>query len=379
MQRSLSTGLLALLFTAPAAAQVSKCDFGHSITTGCHADGTGYAIITGLDPDGSFEIRWNGDEATGGTQLTGLQNGNYWVSVFDGYACEVIINFTIDCPPPGGGTGPKPDDSPCLFRTQTQGGWGSPGRGRNPGAYRDAHFAQAFPQGLEIGCGSRRLRLTSASAVQAFLPSGSNARMLNPGTLVDPGNSYRNVLAGQLVALTLSVGFDAANPAFGASNLPLGQAYLGSGTFQGWTVQQLLTEANRFIGGCGSAYSAAQLNNALAMVNESFVDGTANSGALSCHPPGAPKTTDAALATMLLHPNPANAELWVHLTTSADAQGQLLLRDAMGRVVVERRAIHLPAGVQHTMLDVSGLANGTYFVELEYNGQRTVQRVLVAH
>ena len=379
MQHTLPSGLLALLFAAPLAAQVSKCDFGHTITTGCDADGTGYAIITGLEPDGYFEINWNGSEALGGTQLTGLENGEYWVSIFDGFACEVIGTFTIDCPPPGDDPDTGTDDSPCAFRTQTQGGWGSPGNGNNPGAYRNAHFANAFPNGLTIGCGNRRLRLTSAAAVQAFLPSGSNARMLNPGTLVDPGNSYRNVLAGQLVALTLSVGFDAADPAFGASNLPLGQAYITGGTFQGWTVQELLDEANLFIGGCGSAYTAAQLNNALAMVNESSVDGTHHTGALGCHPPGTPKTTDAALATMLLHPNPANAQLWVHLTATADVRGQLLLRDAMGRVVVERRAVHLPAGGQHTLVDVSGLANGTYFVELEHNDQRTVQRLLVAH
>src|SRR5215510_9913562 len=39
------------------------------------------------------------------------------------------------------------------FRTQTQGGWGAPPAGNNPGAYLHAHFATAFPTGLTIGCG----------------------------------------------------------------------------------------------------------------------------------------------------------------------------------------------------------------------------------
>jgi hypothetical protein len=38
-----------------------------------------------------------------------------------------------------------------AFRTQTQGGWGSDAAGDNPGAYCDAYFGEAFPEGLVIG------------------------------------------------------------------------------------------------------------------------------------------------------------------------------------------------------------------------------------
>lgn len=95
------------------------------------------------------------------------------------------------------------------FKTFTNGGWGTSCNGDNVGCYRDANFSAAFPNGLTIGCGSNTMTLTSSAAVEAFLPSGSSARKLNVGNLVNPGNSYKNVLAGQLVALTLSSVFDA--------------------------------------------------------------------------------------------------------------------------------------------------------------------------
>lgn len=62
------------------------------------------------------------------------------------------------------------------------------------------NLAVAFPAGITIGCNNRTLSLTSAVAVMDFLPSGLKPRMLNMGHWSDPGPSYRNVLAGQLMA-----------------------------------------------------------------------------------------------------------------------------------------------------------------------------------
>jgi hypothetical protein len=115
------------------------------------------------------------------------------------------------------------------------------------------------------------------------------------------------------------------------------------------------------------------------MVNESSVDGTTNTGAIGCAHPGTPKLMDGTESSLLIHPNPANTQIRVHITTDRDGQGILLMRDAMGRVALGRRVVFLHGGEQSMVLDVSGLANGSYFVELEHNGQRTVQRLLVAH
>ncbi len=170
---------------------------------------------------------------------------------------------------------------PGMYRTQTPGGWGATPNGNNPGAYLHANFDQAFPNGLTIGC-DNQLVLTSAQAVTDFLPSGTTPTTLPDGIMTNPGSTYNNVFAGHLVALSLSAGFDAYDANFGSGSLGLGNLSLDQGEFAGWTISQLLEEANNAIGGCGSAYSFSALSGALASVNENFVDGTMDGGAVDC-------------------------------------------------------------------------------------------------
>lgn len=176
----------------------------------------------------------------------------------------------------------------CQLRTQTMGGWGAPPKGNNPGKYLHTHFAAAFPAGLSIGCQSGyTLKLTSAQAVTSFLPSGGQPRALT-SNLVNPGSGYNNTFAGQVAALALSVGFDAFDPNFGLSSTPLGSAIINSGTFTGMTVQQVLDEANKALGGCATTYSISALNSIVSSINESFVDGIAVNPALLSCPVGCP-------------------------------------------------------------------------------------------
>jgi hypothetical protein len=155
-----------------------------------------------------------------------------------------------------------PDDK---LRTQTQGGWGAEPNGGNPGAYLHANFDAAFPDGLQVGC-DYTIDLTSAQAVTDFLPNtGTPAALTQDYT--DSGALPGNTLAGQVVAATLSVGFDAYDADFGEADSSLADAVVTSGTFMGWTVAEVLAEAEKVLGGCESEYDA-------------FVDGTEDSGFL---------------------------------------------------------------------------------------------------
>lgn len=170
---------------------------------------------------------------------------------------------------------------PGQLRTQTIGGWGAPASGNNPGVYRDANFASAFPNGLTIGC-ANTLTLNSAQSVQAFLPSGGSPSALPAGAMVDPGLGYNNVFASQLVGITLSLGFDAYDPNFGASEFALANVVYAGGPFAGMTLSQVVAIANQAIGGCPTPYTIAQLNTALTAANENYVDGTQDNGAFTC-------------------------------------------------------------------------------------------------
>lgn len=362
---------LGLFLVAPGLAQVDDCNFTYTLTTGCSADGTGWATVSNITSKaGPFSIHWNGAEAAGGNTITGLGDGEYFVTVFDIGQCGVVQTFTIDCG--------EQEGNGCIFRTQTQGGWGTQAHGNNPGAYRDANFSNAFPNGLEIGC-TNKLRLTNSAAVAAFLPSGSNARPLNTGTMVNPGRSYRNVLAGQLVALSLSVGFDTYDPGFGASNGLLANAVVQSGTFQGWTVQMVLDEANQFIGGCASQYSASQLNAVLSAINENFVDGNTDNGFLGCEGSKSIPASGTDRVTVHVHPNPATDRLTVLFPSDPFGPTTLSIYDIRGGLV---RTLVVPAADSNeqrlVVMDLDGMPNGSYILAVDQLAHRQVRQLVVA-
>jgi hypothetical protein len=170
------------------------------------------------------------------------------------------------------------------FKTFTQGGWGTVCNGGNPGCYRDLNFQVAFPDGLTIGCGNNTLTLTSSLAVEEFLPSGSTPRALDNGSLIDPGATYDNVLAAQLVGVTLAVGFDVYDPNFSSNSNAFSDLIINSGTFSGMTVGTFLQIANQSIGGCNSNYSFSDLNATATAINENYDNGTTNNGYLVCNP-----------------------------------------------------------------------------------------------
>lgn len=165
------------------------------------------------------------------------------------------------------------------FRTQTQGGWGAPAHGNNPGKYLHDHFTGAFPNGLTVGC-TYKITLTSAQAITDYLPGGGTPAVLT--TNYTNPVKLKNNLASQLVTLTLSVQFDLFDPKFSSSTLALGSLVIGSGPFKGMSVNDFLKEANKVLGGCPSNYTAAQISDVLTAINENFDDGTANGGFLVC-------------------------------------------------------------------------------------------------
>jgi hypothetical protein len=172
--------------------------------------------------------------------------------------------------------------SPCgMLRTQTQGGWGAEPSGNNSGTYLHANFDAAFGGSFYVGCPNGfYVELTTAQAVTNLLPTGGKAAALTSSS-VDPA-SIKNVLVGQLVALKLSVTFDAYDANFGQSSVALGNMIIGSGTFQGGTVSQFLEIAEQVLGGCSTEFTLEQVNEAASAINQNFVDGKTNNGFLVC-------------------------------------------------------------------------------------------------
>lgn len=203
----------------------------------------------------------------------------------------------------------------CQLRTQTPGGWGAPANGNNPGVYRDANFDSAFPSGLTIGCDNTMI-LESASEVQAFLPSGGTPSALPAVGNVDP-NTVTNTFAGHLVAIKLSVGFDNNDPLFGQSDLALENAVLSGGTFEGYSVSEIIAIADQVIGGCSDEFTPSQLTDALSAINENFVDGTQNNGAIVC----SQECTEVMIRTITATDNCQNQSIVQQVITIEDTTG----------------------------------------------------------
>jgi hypothetical protein len=351
----------AFLFTLCSAQ--AQCALDFDIDGGCISLDNGWVAVSNIT-GATFPatISWNTGDVT--AYVSDVANGTYTATVTDAAGCTVSKSVDVDCSDLGG----KKD---CQLRTQTQGGWGAPPNGNNPGSYVHANFATCFPGGLTIGC-TNTLTLTSAQAVTDYLPAGGGSSVLPAGNKVDPVG-YKNQLAAQLVAASLSVAFDACDPNFGpAVGYSLGDAQLNTGIFSGWTVQQLIDEANSLIGGCGSTYSANQLKSALDMVNNNYVDGTGNNGNIDCVKKDTPVEKSIAVTSkdnISLFPNPSNGQVNISITSTSDASPQLQILDVTGRVMSATRTLAVNAGVEqiHTF-DLSDYTAGVYYARVQLNG-----------
>lgn len=208
-----------------------------------------------------------------------------------GAYCAYVVRACGTKVPPPPPPCVDPYEPPCLaYRTITQGGWGTTAHGHNPGWYRDTHWPLLLQQGLpQIGCAAtgRVLTFAASSDVVVFL----SATRGTPALLdVTAGVSTPNsIMAAQLLAATLNVAFDEADPDdFGRCPDLLRDLCFGSGTpCANQTVASVLSAANQLIGGCPASMpfagmSLSAMNGCLTAINENF-DGSVPVGDLvSC-------------------------------------------------------------------------------------------------
>lgn len=164
--------------------------------------------------------------------------------------------------------------------TYTQGGWGATPHGNNPGTLLWKYFCSVYPNGLVVG-GKYTCTFTSASAITNALPLGGTPAVLTKN-LKNPTSG--NTFLSQTVALKLNVDFSARG------YLPLNQSALGNmklttGEMAGYTVNQVLSIANKVLGGqtsyLPSGVTVSDLCDIEAAINGNFDNGTTNNGYLS--------------------------------------------------------------------------------------------------
>jgi hypothetical protein len=162
------------------------------------------------------------------------------------------------------------------YKTFTQGGWGAKPSGNNPGKFLSDKFKTVYPGGYVSVGGTKTIKLTSAYAVEKFLPQGGSPAKLTQN-YVNP-TSQISVFAGQVLALRLNVDFSARS----LTRKGLGTLTVVSGELAGKTVNQVLSLANSVLGGGSLPYglTLSELNDVVSKINENFDGGTQNNGYL---------------------------------------------------------------------------------------------------
>jgi hypothetical protein len=337
---------------------------------------------TGLSVDfnnGAFVMSTSAADVLAALNSVGNNNVNvnWGFNSATGQAANLQTVQVVNCvtpPPPDCGQG----------RTQTMGGWGQGAAGNNPGSYRDAHFASAFPTGVTIGLPGRSAKWTTALAVENYLPAGGPSSVLPAGNLVNPTtNQLKNNASGQVLTLSLSVGFDDADPNFSPSGTPLRDYIIGSGPYAGTSVGAFLVIANTVLGTAGStATQVSNVQSTAAAINENFVDGTTDNGYLDC-PQARPAigiTNDPSLASVAVatsigagaFPNPSRGQFRFNLS-QVQPGAQILIVNARG-AIIERR---LTGNSQTFNFDLKKYGVGVYMIKVVSGSDIKTTKVIV--
>jgi hypothetical protein len=204
-----------------------------------------------------------------GTQLAAGTTTTITVTATDSAGNSITKTFTVTvgaCPP--------------TQTTYTQGGWGAPPNGNNPGTLLWKYFSTVYPNGLTVG-GTYTVKFTSASAITNALPlTGTPAVLTKSATNPTSGNTFMS----QVVALKLNVDFSAKGLLF-INQGSLGNMKVVSGKLAGYTVSQVLALCNKVLGGTTSALpsgvTVSDLTNICGSINGNFDNGTVNNGYLT--------------------------------------------------------------------------------------------------
>jgi len=234
-------------------------------------------VITLIKPGGATATTTT--NTSGFYQFTGLPAGSYTVSAPATTAGKTLVTSSPLTVPvvsnqntPNNNFGYIVAHTTGNFTTYTQGGWGAKPSGNNPGALLANNFANVFGSaGVTIG-GTYTYNFSSALAVRNFLPQGGTPTVLtasatNPTTKI-------NVLAGQVLALQLSVSFSNA----GITRNGLSSLTVVSGPLAGKTVAQVLALADAVLGGntaaLPSGLTVSGLNDIVTAINQNYDNGT---------------------------------------------------------------------------------------------------------
>ena len=300
-------------------------------TATCSSNGSASTVsVSATGGTTPYSYSWNTSPAHSAATATVSASGSYTATVTGANGCASTCTTTITVA------------SSCTTpRTVTQAAWGQSPNASNTAGYLAANWNAAFPAPnyLTLGCSTRIVRFTTSASIDVALPSTGTAALLPVGTTVNPGTTISNTLLGHLAALKITVRMDELDAAFGPSGTLLKNMVVASGTFGGWSVQQLINHADQSLGGCVSQHSLTTIASALANINNGYSAGGAGNGYLVC-----PSTVGLQLQ------NESSADLIME----DEGLPTLFPNPTMGNTTITIPALGLSARVSIELLSITG-------------------------
>ncbi|MBK8498337.1 MAG: T9SS type A sorting domain-containing protein [Flavobacteriales bacterium] len=338
---------------------------------------TGTVSATATGGAAPYSYLWNTVPAQTTATANVTTSGSYTVTVNGSNGCSTTSTVAYTSAAAATCTG---------MHTEAQGSWGSSNSLQS--AYMTANFTAGFtsPNYLTIGCGTRLMRFTSAQSIITALPTYGTTNLLPAGTSVNP-TSPGNTLVGQLVSAKLNVRFDELDAAFSPSGILLKNMVVASGTYAGWTVQQVINAADQAIGGCTTTYSRSSLSSALTAINNGYDQPGENSGYLICpgtsgmilEPSSPPSMVTDDMMDALVFPNPTSGATTILLTSGDEAQEiEIDLYSITGAWQVALYTGTVEAGMQQRVdFDASSYPAGAYYCTIRQGDRSQTLRLMI--
>ncbi|MDH4035252.1 MAG: T9SS type A sorting domain-containing protein, partial [candidate division Zixibacteria bacterium] len=286
------------------------------------------------------------------------------------------------------------ESCPREFCTYTMGGWGTdcPDSqaddmfSTQPGCIRDHYFDDVFPDGVTIGHPDYyTAHWTNSSKVRKYLPAGGT-----PGTLDDdyhnPTYTSAGVLAGQILALKLNVGFSEAGIPVLLGLLDGGGNYGAyvidscGGPFAGLTVNEFLAVADMAVGGNtavldGFGATLSDVNFTATCLNELHNNCRDDVVPFVAHPTDENLPIEFGLGQN--YPNPFNPLTEISFALPNAARVTLEIFNIMGQKVATVVDGSFGAGHHSVTWNSGRNASGVYFYRLQADAFVDTKKMLL--